>query len=515
MSYILTFDLGTSGNKTALFDLNLNCIHHVKEDYGIEYPNPGWAEQDPKDFWRAIVNCAHKVLAAKKVDPRQILALSFSCQMNCTIPIREDGTTLLPCISWLDTRASEIVHERMKGFPKVSGYPLLKILKFIKITGGGPGHNGKDPISHYDWIHQKMPEVYEKTYKFLSVKDYIIYKCTKNAVISRDLAHTSWLMNSNKGKFEWSDEIFEMFKLDKSKMPEIKKPTETAGTLTKDASVELGLKEGTSVIVGSGDLISSAIGAGAIKNKQMVAIIGTAAFIGAHTDKRKIDLAHYIGTISSFQDNYFCISKQETGGACFEWMKNEIYKEKLKELGDDIYPYLDSIATKAEPGSKNLIFTPWMFGERSPINDSELRSGFYNLGLYHGRKHLLRSIYEGVAYNLRWALITLEKMVGKSDSINFGGGAAKSDIWSQIMADVLNKNINRISDPSLCAAKGAAVNAMVGLSKVKDFSEVIPLIKVNKTFTPNPENKAVYEKLFGEYVKIYKRNKEMFKALNL
>jgi len=456
--YILTHDLGTSGNKAALFDLNLELISQTKEDYPLYYPKPGWAEQNPENYWDAVKKATTTLIHQSNIDADEILTIVFDCQMNCTIPIDNEGNALTNSISWLDTRAAPLTRKFSKGLIKISGYGLKNILMFLKITGGAPGFNGKDPISHILWLKENKPEIYEKTYKFLSVKDFIIYRCTKKAVTSRDLSHTSWMMNSNPGIFEWSDEILKKFKIDRNKLPEIKKSTDIAGELIIEASKELNLKSGTPVFVGSGDLTSAALGSGAIIDNKLIVCLGTADWVAAHTSKRLKDIAHYAGSISSSQENYLCISKQETGATCLDWVIQQMFRselERFKGNTKELYLYLDSITEKAEVGSKNLIFTPWMFGERSPINDPNVRGGFYNLSLEHTRDSILRSIYEGVAFNIKWSLITIEKLVGKSEEINCIGGGAKSDIWCQILADVLKRKIVQMENPDLAAAKGS------------------------------------------------------------
>ncbi len=516
-NYILTHDLGTSGNKAVLFNLELDAVSQIKLEYPLYYPKSGCAEQNADDYWNAVKKATNILIQQSKIDSNEIVALSVDCQMNCTLPIDYEGSSIMNCISWLDTRAAPITQRFSKGIIKISGYGLKTILMFLKITGGAPGFNGKDPISHILWMKENQPEIYEKTYKFLSVKDYIIYKCTKNAVTSRDLGNTSWMMDSSPGKFEWSDKILNKFKIDKEKLPEIKKSTEIAGELTIEASKELNLKMGLPIFVSSGDLTSAALGSGGIFNNKLIGCLGTADWVAAHTSKRVKDLSHYTGCISSAQENYLCISKQETGATCLDWIVQQMFKSELEEYkgrSNELYSYLDSLIERVEVGSKNLIFTPWMFGERSPINDPNVRGGFYNLSLEHTREDILRAVYEGVAYNIKWALKYIERLVGKSDEINFIGGGAKSNIWCQILADVLERKIIQMENPELAAAKGSAVIAMVGLGILDDFSAAIPLIKVKDVFTPNKENGKKYTLLFDEYRKIYKRNKQMFKILN-
>lgn len=516
MSYILSCDIGTTGSKSTLFDMKLNPVSEAYKSYSLSYPKPGWAEQNPEDFWNAIKFCFKSVLEKSKIKPENISGIAFTCQMNCTIPIDESGIPLMPCISWLDTRASELIITRMKGFPKYKGMALSKILFFKKHTGGGPGKSGKDPISHYMWIKEKMPELYAKVYKFLSVKDYIIFKCTGQAVTSLDLANTAWLKDPITD--EYSKEVLELVGIDEDKLPPIKKSTDLAGKLTEAAAKELELIPEIPVFNSSGDLTSVAIGSGGINEKQFIICLGTADWVAAHLPKRKTDIPHYIGTINSAQGNYLYISKQETGAACFNWVVEELFKDLSKEYIQDskgLYRNLDSLVENTPAGSKNLIFIPWMFGERSPINNSEVRGGFINLGLDHSRNDILRAVYEGIAYNLKWSLDPMENKIGMCKEINIIGGAANSDIWCQIIADILDKKINRVEKPDLGGTRGAAIIAMVGSGQLNNFLDAIPLIRIEKVFRPNSENRAVYDKIFSEFECFYKRNRKMFKNLNL
>ncbi|TXT55046.1 MAG: hypothetical protein BAJALOKI2v1_700011 [Promethearchaeota archaeon] len=515
--YILSYDLGTTGNKAALFDVKLNLHHKVKIEYPTYYPKKGWAEQEANDYWQSVIKTTKLILDQIDLDPSAIQCLIFDCQMNCTIPIDEEGKPLMRAISWLDTRAANITKRFRKGLIKVSGFGVSNLLRFIKITGGAPGINGKDPISHILWLKENEPEIYQNTYKFLSVKDFMIYKCSSNAVTSRDLANTSWLMDTNPDVLNWSTKLLKRFDIDENKLPEIKKATEIAGYLNKKAADELGLIKDIPIFVGSGDISAAAIGSGAISKNQIHICLGTADWMAAHVSKRKKDLIHYTGSICSAQDMYLCLSKQETGAACLDWFKNQMFKREMEDFGkktDEIYQFLDSLVEKSKPGANNLIFTPWLFGERSPLNDSNVRGGFYNLSLEHTRADMLRAIYEGVAFNLRWSMKIMEKLVGKTLTIQTIGGGANSEIWSQILADILNRNINQVDNPSLGSARGSAIIAMVGLGIIETFVDAVPLIRIRKRFQPNPSHQNLYDRLFKEYMAIYKRNKPMFENLN-
>lgn len=519
--YIFTYDIGTSGCKAAIFDTKLQFIAQASKNYPIYYPKEGYAEQDANDFWESVKETTKNLLQKTGITPEEIIAIVYDSQANCTIPIDKKGNPLMRSINWLDVRAASITSRYSKGIIKISGYGLRKLLMFLKISGGAPGLNGKDPISHIIWIKENEPEIYKNTFKFLSVKDYVVFKSTNLATISRDLAHTAWMMDSNPGVFQWSEKILNKFKIDKDKLPEITDATEIVGNLTAKAANELGLdlspEHPIPIIVGSADLISSAIGSGALLENQIHISLGTADWVAAHTHERLRDIMNYTGAITSIQGGYLCISKQETGTVCLDWVKNQLFKYELEQHKgnvEELHNYLDDMVQNAPAGSNNLIFTPWMFGERSPLNDPRVRGGFYNLSLDHTRNDVLRATYEGIAYNLRWALQVVEKLVGRNDTINIIGGGAKSNVWCQILADVLQRKINQMEDPTLGSAKGSAVIGLLGLGLLKDISDAIPMIHTNKTFTPNPENALIYDTLFNEFLKIYKRNKKMFISLN-
>ncbi|MEE9574044.1 MAG: FGGY-family carbohydrate kinase [Candidatus Neomarinimicrobiota bacterium] len=515
--YILTHDLGTSGNKAVLFDLKLNALYQTKVNYPIYYPKQGWVEQEPEDFWNAVIKATHTLIHENNINPEDIIGLIFDSQGNCTIPIDQQGSPLMRAISWLDTRASSITHKYSEGEDLVSGYNYETLNIFLNNTGGAPGLNGKDPVSHIIWLKENDSEIYDKTYKFFNVKDFVVYKCTNNAITSVDLGNTSWMMDSDLNKLNWSDVILDKFEIDKQKLPEVKKSTDVAGNLTKEAAEELGLISGLPVFVGSIDLTSGALGSGAINEKELIVCLGTADFVAAHISEQKKNIAYYTGSICSAQNNYLCISKQETGAACLDWIANQMFKgelEKYKNNPKELYEFLNSTVEGTEAGAKNIIFTPWMYGERAPINDSNVRGGFYNLSLAHKRADLLRAVYEGVAFNIKWGLTYVERLVGKSKQINAIGGGCKSDIWCQILADILEKNINKVAEPDLACNRGLAIIAMVGSGILQDFSEAIPLIQIEKSFTPNPEPKKIYKKIFREFTKIYERNTKMFENLN-
>jgi len=511
--YILAHDTGTTSNKAVLVRLDGEIVGHASAEYPVYYPKRGWAEQKPSDWWDAVTKTTRALLERASVKSSDVAAVVFATQMSGTLPVDSNGEPLMPCMIWLDTRAKGQAEKMSRGIIKIAGYGLLTLIRFLSITGGIYGHVGKDPICKILWVKEEQPKIYAETYKFLDCKDYLIYKCTGNFVISRDYANIWWMMDTRKGRFNWSDAILKKYGIDRAKLPKIMKATDVAGKLTAEAAAEMGLLEGTPVVVGAGDVASAAIGSGAIKEGKIHAYIGTSDWLGCHLSERKKDLFHYIGCICSANpEMYLCVAEQETAGACLDWLKNTMFKESREE---DVYELLSEMAAKISPGADGLIFTPWLFGERAPLDDPTVRGGFHNLSLEHGREHMVRAVFEGVALNMKWALFYMEKLAGKAESINIIGGGAISNVWCQIFADALNRRINRVSDPKEAGAKGAAIIAMIALGHFKSFEDAEKLVKIDAVYEPNPQNAAIYEKAFKEFKAIYKNNRRMYRRLNL
>jgi len=510
--YILAHDLGTSGNKAVLLDLEMNVVAKATANYPIYYPEKGWAEQDPGDWWRAVVETTRRVLEEAEAKPPDVAGLTFSTQMAGTLPVDESGEPLMRCMIWLDTRAAKQAAEIWKGLVKVAGYNVFKLFWFLRITGGCPGLAGKDVITKILWVKEERPELYVKTHKFLDCKDYLLFRCTGNFITSRDLANVSWMMDTRPGKMNWSDAILRKFGIDRAKLPEIRASTDLAGELTREAASELGLEPGTPVVVGAGDITSAAVGSGAVAEYEFHAYLGTSSWLAFHVRERKKDIRHYMGSICSARpDMYLCVAEQETACACLDWLRDVLYGEEAPE---DVYREFDKLAEEVEPGARGLIFTPWLFGERAPLDDPTVRGAFLNLSLEHKRGHLVRAVMEGVALNLRWALFYMERLGRRAEHINVIGGGVKSDVWCQIMADVLNRPVRRVADPAEAGARGAAMVAAVGLGILPSFEEASKLVRIERVFQPRPENRSIYDRLFEEFKAFYERNKAMYRRLN-
>jgi len=523
----LSYDLGTTATKAVLVSNEMELIDSAVEEFTTLYPEQGYAEHDPNDWWRTLISTTKTVLEKTHTQADEITALTFCSQTQGLLPVDENGSPLMNCMIWLDSRGAEYLH-KVYPWPRVLGYSPLRIWKFLRITGGAPGLTGKDQIPKILWLRDKHPEIYEKCYKYLDVKDYIIFRLTGKMVTSTDLAYLYWLVDTRKkdGKprNEWSKSLCKTYDIDMNRLPEIRKPTDIIGHLTDEAASVLGLSKKTQIVCGIGDMPAAAIGSGAILEGELHCQIGTSGWVLGHVSERKVDISHYTGcTGSAFPDQFYLITAhQEIAGAALEWVKNSIlyFKEELQEkVKKQVYEIFDELVAQCEPGAKgkggtHLLFMPWLFGERCPLDDDHVRAGLINVSLDHDRRHLLRSIFEGVAFNAKWALEIVEKMYSPVECLHIVGGGAKSDVWCQIYADVMNRRILRVKWPQVAGAIGAAIIAKMALEELNDPAKIKDFIYIDKEFHPNPEYRLLYNHLFKEFKNLYKQNKKWFRRMN-
>ncbi len=518
--YILAHDMGTSSDKALLVTVTGEIAGMTKIHYPIYHPQPGYAEQEPEDWWKALCSTSRELLKQNKVSPRAVVGITFSSQTQSLIPISSEGKPLRRSFSWLDGRSADILREKLWTHPRIMGYNIFHLLRFLIITGGCPGHTGKDQIGKILWMREYEPELFARTYKFLDAKDYIIFKLTGNIVISADLAYIWWLLDTRKNRNRWHPGLLKLAGIRLDQLPEVKESAAIAGVLTKEAARDTGLLAGTPVINGCGDLSAAALGSGALDEGEMHICVGTSGWGAGDFNKRRLDIPHYTGCIGSANpaEYYLGMAHQETAGICLEWLKDHIlyHKEQLKQEKHvaEVYEILDELAARGGAGAGGLMFTPWMYGERCPLDDDYVRAGLFNVGLNHSREHLVRAVFEGIGFNTRWAMETLEKLYKPAHKMNIVGGGAKSDIWCQIIADITNRSIHRVKNPQLAGARGVALLASMSLGYLKSFADIKSHIEIDGVFKPDPKYRELYDRLFREYKNIYKQNRKWYKRMN-
>ncbi len=518
--YVLAIDLGTSGPKTALISIYGEVVDSAFEETPVILSHGGGAEQDPEGWWRTIMSTAKKVLDKKLIPPENIIAVSVTTQWSGTVAVDRDGKHLMNAVIWMDSRGAEPLKEILSGPLKVNGYPILKLLTWLRLTGGAPAQSGKDPICHILWIRQCFPEIYERTYKFLEPKDYVNMRLTGKFAATYDSVLPCWMTdNRNPDKVDYNPKLVKMSTIDRDKMPDLIRAVDILGPLKKEVAAELGLSPDTPVIGGTPDIPSACVGSGAVRDYEGHLYIGTSSWISAHVPFKRTDIAHNMGSFPSpVPGRYLLITEQECAGKCLTWLRDNViyHKDELlhEENVPDIYKVIDKIVARTPPGANNIMFTPWLYGERTPVDDHLIRSSIINMSLETTREDIARAVFEGVALNQRWLVHYVQKFIKRPfEYLNFIGGGANSDIWSQILSDVMNLKIRQIKDPIHSNGRGAAFLAGIALGLIT-VDDIPNHIQVKAEYTPNPANRELYDDMFKEFINHYKMQKKVCARMN-
>jgi xylulokinase len=517
--YVLAVDLGTSGPKVALVSTKGDVAASASEPVSLHLLPEGGAEQDPAEWWAAVTAAARGAVAQGGIPPERVVAVACTAQWAGTVATDETGKPLRPAVIWMDSRGNRAIRRQVRGKVSVLGFGASKLANLVRLTGGAPSLSGKDPVAHILWLRDNEPEVYKAAYKFLEPVDWLNQQLTGRFAASFDSIVLHWVTdNRSIDDVKYDDGLLRITGLDRNKLPDLGPPASIIGTLQRSAADQLGLPEGIPVSTGTGDLHSAAVGSGAVADFDPHLYIGTSSWISCHVPYKKTAPTTNVASIpSAIPGRYVIADEHETAGACLTFLKDVFCADD--ELGkmvseENVLKLFDEVAEKSPTGANGAIFTPWLNGERTPVDDHTIRGGFHNLSLGTSRRDMVRAVYEGVAYNSRWLLDAVERFCHKEfESLAFIGGGANSEIWCQIHADVTGRKIRQVDQPVLAGVRGAAFLALVALGRMQ-VDDIAPLVPIKQVFEPDPGTRSAHDARFAEFVKLYEQTKDIHKRLN-
>jgi xylulokinase len=529
-TYVITHDVGTTGNKSCIYRISDRI--ELKDSYLVEYPlyttPDGGVEQKADEWWAAVCTASKTIMARSGIAPRQIKAMTFCAQMQGSVLVDEAGRVLRNPMSYMDGRSTDqIARYLYKGLFKIDGkWNAMIALKSLRITGGLAA-TSKDPLWKYHWVKDNEPVIFERVFKWLDVKDYLILRCTGAYGMTQDSAHLTFLYDTRPGKTGWHRGLCRKFDVNMDHLPPVLKSTDVVGRLLPGPASEMGLAEGVPVFGGGGDTSLTAIGAGCLDPYDTHVYVGTSGWVSSNVDKRMVDIANFMASImGAIPGFYNYTGEQETSGACLKWVRDHLaldeigmyleaqhIAEKTQEY-DSLFDFLNEVISRTPPGSGNVIFTPWLHGNRAPREDPYARGMFFNLGLDTGKRQMIRAVLEGMAFHKRWLLEALERKVPRRESLRFVGGGAKSEVGCQIMADITGRTIETVADAQNVGTIGATVVCAVGMGLFSSFSEAKKLIPVKKIYEPRKNYRDMYDRNFEVFKKLYESNKKLFSILN-
>ena len=472
-----------------MFDEDGKVLAQANRPYRVYYPQNGWAEQNPEEWWEAICDAVREALSEESVSAEQIKGIGVDGQSWSAIPVDENGSVLHNTPIWMDTRARHLCEKVKKEIGadeifRVAGNDFLPSYVTPKLL----------------WFKEERPEVFQKTHKFLQSNSYIVMKLTGE--MSQEYSQCYGIHFFHMEKLSYDMALAEKMGLSPDMMPKLYGCDEIVGSVTEEAAKKTGLKAGTPVVAGGLDAACGALGAGVYRPGETQEQGGQAGGMSICTDKALSHKALILGT-HVVPGLWLLQGGTVGGGGALKWFRQELG-------GGMSFDELTAEAAEAPPGSDGVLFLPYMAGERSPIWNPDAKGVFYGLSFDKTRGHLIRSVLEGVAFSLEHNLRTAAETGIHVDTLNAMGGASNSVLWTQIKADVTGKTI-RVPSSDTATTLGAAILAGVGCGVYGSYGEAVNrTIRMTRVQEPNPENKAVYDRSMERYLRLYEDLKEGF-----
>lgn len=505
MSYLIGMDVGTTGIKSLIMDRDGKILATSFVEYPLYLPHPGWAEQEPEDWWKATKTALNELIQKSKCSSKDIKGISFSGQMHGLVCLDKEMRVLRPAILWCDQRTTPQCKDITK---KVGASNLINLTSNPALEGF--------TLPKLEWVRKNEPALYKKIHKILLPKDYIRYKLTGK--IGMEVSDSAGTLMFDVAKRKWSKQLLEILKIDEMILPEVKESIDIAGEITKEVASETGLPVGLPVIFGGADNTCAAVGNGIIDEGYWAISIGTSGTVIAPTRKPKRDPKGRVHTFNHSVPNiWYLMGVMQAAGLSFKWFRDQFSaseKAVATRCGKDAYELLALEAEKIKPGAEGLIWLPYLNGERTPHLNSEAKGALFGVTARHNRGHFIRAILEGVVFGLRDGFEIIKDLNVQIKQIRLTGGGAKSPLWRQIQADIFNRQVNTINVDE-GPAFGAAIIAGVGTKVYSSFEEAsFQLIKIKETIDPIKENVKVLNDTYKIFQKLYKDLKDRMSEIS-
>ncbi|MBQ9481775.1 MAG: xylulokinase [Clostridia bacterium] len=498
MKCFLGIDAGTSGIKVLILDEVGNIRGNGYSECDVITPHPGWAEQNPLDWWAACDKAVRQAVASCQC-PEEIVGIGFSGQMQGVVCLDKNDEPIGNCIIWLDQRATAETQEIDSAFD---------IDEMLRLNASYCLNSYWAP--KLLWLKKNAPKDYDKIYKVVFPKDYLRFRMTGEIAAEVSDCSMSYLLDVPGRK--WADRMFRELDIPKNIVPKTLLESQSiAGYLRRDIAAEWGLKAGIPVIAGAGDQPANGVGTGIIEEGSIGVSIGTSGVVFGCSDKPLIikERAATYSMCHAIPDKWCFLGLALSSGGSFKWLRNTVFEE-YKDKYTSPYDEMTKLASSAEVGCEGLMFIPYLNGDKTPINDEKARGGWIGLSHRHGLAEMTRSVMEGVTYSLRDSIELMRNEGLKIKRVVTSGGGSKSELWRQIQADIFGCDIE-IMNIEEGPAAGACILAGVGagvFGSVKEGCDSI--LKIKEVIQPNPERVKLYNEYYESYRMLYPALKDFF-----
>jgi len=487
MELLLGIDVGTTGTKTLLIDIEGKEIASAYRPYGFTSGQRDFVEQNPEDWWSAVRECVNECTGNHG---DKIVALSVSSQGATLTPVMSGCVPACDAITWMDTRAEKQGKELndkygVDYFYDKTGWKIANCFNLPQIM----------------WMKENTPDLFDSVYKFQTTIEYINYKLTGRYVIDHTNAGITQLYNIR--KMDWDEDIMNLVGVTRERLPDVCKTGSVIGNLTKDAAEALGLNENITVISGAHDQYAAAIGSGALAHGDVLLSCGTSWCITSIQEEPFFDYSTYFAVARCANEKlWVSFGYTPTGGAAMEWVRSNI------RIGDGSYisyEERDRVAETVPPGVEGLLFLPHFAGMQFPRFIPGAKANLVGLGIRHTGAHILRAMMEGSIYDMKYMLDSIQESGAKINRLKALGGATKSKVWMQLAADILGMEISIPSFADI-PALGAAIIAGYGAGIFSSLDEGYESMKPEiSSLKPFKENSNIYEECYKNFLNVFSR----------
>jgi xylulokinase len=495
MSHLMGIDVGTTGTRAVIMQPDGHVVAAATgEHQPMQMPKPGWAEQSAEDWWQAAIRVVRRALQTAALNGNDIAAVGFSGQMHGVTLLDKTNTVLRPAIIWCDQRTQAQCDWITS---RIGATQLISLVSNPALTGFS--------APKLLWIRDHEPEIYGRAAHFLLPKDYVRFRLTGE--FATDVSDASGTLLLDVTRRRWSSEMLSMLQIDPALLPSVHESTAITGEITREAALVTGLRAGTPVIAGAGDQAASAVGNGIVSPGLASATLGTSGVIFSYTEAPKMDPKGRIHTFChAVPGKWHVMGVTQGAGLSLRWFREQLGETEswyARQVNLDAYDLLIEEAKRIPPGSDGLLFLPYLMGERTPHLDPLARGMWFGLTAAHTRRHLIRSILEGVAFSLRDSIEILKELNIPIDQIRASGGGSRSPLWRQIQSDIFGKEVVTLREAE-GSAYGAAILAGVGgkvYASVPDAAKQV--IQLSDHIAPDPGRARSYDSLYEIYTRVY------------
>jgi sugar (pentulose or hexulose) kinase len=499
---IIAIDLGTSNLKGAVFDLSGAELAFDTVEYSLYTPSNSIVENDINLYWDNILLILKRLSKKLGEKIKNVAAISTSSQAETIVPVDKNMRPLRNAIVWIDTRSIAEANEIASNFDTEK--------MFTKT--GYPEVDPSWPATRILWMKKNEPEIFLKTYKFMLLEDYIVFKLSGSIVGEASVYNSSYYYDIV--KFKYISEILDFLGIDEKKLPEIVRPGTMIGRISKELSAEIGLKPETKIVIGALDHVCGAIGAGNISRGIATETTGSAFAMVITTGGPVFNFEYKLPCIlHGVPGLYGLLPYSSTGGMVLKWFKDKFCaaeSEIAKKENKSIFGLLDEMAMSVPAGSEGLIMLPFLTGALFPEYNPGAKGVFFGFGINQHKGHFVRAILEALGYMMRNDIEAVKNIGVNIERVTSIGGGASSRLWSQIKSDICRLEI-QIPQYTETALLGSAILAASALGFYKSIQETSKsVLKIREVFAPDKKNEAVYDKNFEKYNNLYSRVKNLF-----